>query len=153
MCYHAWRYVKDRSTAEDIVQDVFFKLWKKMQHNELKKNLDIKPYLYVAVKNTALNKLKVNKRRADLEEKSLTPLFVETMTAADILIYNELKNHLMNAITDLPPKCREVFQLSRLENMSYKEISEQMNISIKTVENQMGKALRRLRESLGKYQK
>lgn len=119
----------------------------------MKPDLDIKPYLYVAVKNTALNKLKVNRRKADVEETSINPLYVENRTAEDNMEYNEMEQVLMDTIAELPPKCQEVFRLSRFEEMSYKEIAAELDISVKTVENQMGKALKRLREALERYKK
>ena len=74
-------------------------------------------------------------------------------TAEDTYLDNELEDKIKTAINTLPPKCRMVFQLSRYEELSYKEIAEKMEISVKTVENQMGKALRVLRAQMKGYLK
>ena len=67
------------------------------------------------------------------------------------ILYQELEGRIEEALQTLPEKCGEVFQLSRLKDLSYKEISEQLNISIKTVENHMGKALKMMRMELQDY--
>ena len=72
-------------------------------------------------------------------------------TGEDQVLQTELEENVTAAINSLPPKCRAVFQLSRYEGLSYKEIAAKMEISVKTVENQMGKALRVLREKLKGY--
>jgi DNA-binding CsgD family transcriptional regulator len=72
-------------------------------------------------------------------------------SAEERFLHNEMKASITAAINELPPKCRVVFQLSRYEELTYKEIAEQMDISVKTVENQMGKALRVLRVKLQQY--
>lgn len=117
----------------------------------MKSEMEIRPYLYVAVKNTALNKIKVNRRTSDVEESTMNPLFVEHRDASDDYEYQQLEQVIMTAIEALPPKCREVFRLSRFEDKSYKEIAATLDISLKTVENQMGKAIKRLREAHEKY--
>ena len=135
--------------AEDIVQDVYLKFWKK--HENLKPDLAAKPYLYVAVKNTSLNHIKSAKRNSNVEDEQANVIFVNNETAIDKMEFEELEQKILDAINELPPKCREVFRLSRYEELSYKEIAESLDISVKTVENQMGKALKRLRESLHTY--
>jgi len=151
LSHYAYKYVRDRVASEDIVQDVFLKLWNKRE--ALKDDVALKPYLYVAVRNTSLNHIKIASRKATIEDDKFDPLFVNSRTAEDDLQFQELEQKVMAAINQLPPKCREVFVLSRYEDKSYKEIAETLEISVKTVENQMGKALRKMRESLGAYLK
>jgi len=143
------KYVKDGLTSEDMVQQVFMKMWDKRV--KLNPQMEVKPYLFVAVKNTCLNHIKVAKRSADMEGDQFDNLNAETGTAEDDLELAELQHCIDETIAALPPKCRQVFVLSRFEDKSYKEIAEEMGISVKTVENQMGKALRKLREGVHKY--
>lgn len=149
LCGFAMKYVRDQEASQDIVQDVFYKLWNKREN--MKRDVEIKPYLYVATKNTSLNYLKTSARNIDVEEETFGNYFVEHRTAEDEIEFDDMKARLQETIAALPPKCREVFVLSRYEDMSYKEIAAHLGISVKTVENQMGKALRRLREGLAKY--
>lgn len=151
LCGFALKYVKDRDASEDIVADVFYKLWNKRE--ALNADVEIKPYLYVATKNTSLNYLKTSNRNVDVEEETFHNYFVEHRNPYDDMEFDELKAKLHETISALPPKCQEVFRLSRFEDMSYKEIAAEMGISVKTVENQMGKALKKLREGLGRYLK
>jgi len=141
--------VRDHEASEDIVQQVFMKFWDKRER--LNPTLEVKPYLFVAVKNTSLNYLKVSKRTAGMEDEQFINLNPEKRTAEDDMELQELEATLQKVIKDLPPKCQQVFVLSRFEEKSYKEIAAEMEISVKTVENQMGKALRKLREGLQRY--
>jgi RNA polymerase sigma-70 factor (ECF subfamily) len=149
LCGFAMKYVRDHEAAQDIVADVFYKLWNKREN--MKRDVEIKPYLYVATKNTSLNYLKTSARNVDVEEETFGNYFVETRTAEDEIEFDDMKARLQETIAALPPKCREVFVLSRYEDLSYKEIAAKLGISVKTVENQMGKALKRLRIGLAKY--
>ena len=151
LSHYAFRYLKDNQAAEDVVQDVFFKLWNKRE--QLRAEIEIKPYLFIAVKNTSLNQIKSNSRISDVDDDHFGNMVVNNRTAADDMELHELEMRVKQVIDTLPPKCREVFILSRYEEKSYKEIAEHLNISVKTVENQMGKALKRLREGVGKYMK
>ncbi len=151
LCGFAMKYVRDQEASHDIVQEVFYKLWNK--HENMKRDIEIKPYLYVATKNTSLNYLKTSARNIDVQEESFNNYFVEERTAEDDIGFDEMKAKLQETIAALPPKCREVFVLSRYEDKSYKEIAAHLGISVKTVENQMGKALKRLRVGLSRYLK
>jgi RNA polymerase sigma-70 factor (ECF subfamily) len=71
--------------------------------------------------------------------------------ASNQMIASELENDIQKAISELPPQCRTIFQMSRFEQLKYQQIADQLNISIKTVENQMGKALKVLRLKLVEY--
>jgi RNA polymerase sigma-70 factor (ECF subfamily) len=149
LCGFAMKYVRDQEASQDIVQDVFYKLWNKREN--MRRDVEIKPYLYVATKNTSLNYLKTSARNIDVEEETFGNYFVETRTAEDEIEFDDLKAKLQETIAALPPKCRQVFIYSRYEDMSYKQIAAKLGISVKTVENQMGKALKRLRIGLAKY--
>ena len=140
--------LKREDLSEDIVLEVFFKLWKIRHH--LPEKIAFKPYLYKAAKNLALNRLK------KLQREQLIYDYPDDIPSnhADIsqlLEVGDLEDKINTAIQLLPPKCQIVFKLSRYEDMTYPEIADYLDISIKTVENQMGKALRRIREYLQPY--
>ena len=144
---HAYAYtiLKDEDDAEEIVQNVFFKLWEKReQMNEIS---SLKAYLYRATYNESLNFLKHTKVRAAYETYIKSSMS-EGDNAADKLGVKELQQKINKALNELPEQCRTIFQMSRFEEMKYREIAEQLKLSVKTVENQMGKALRVLREKL-----
>jgi RNA polymerase sigma-70 factor (family 1) len=141
--------LKDASQAEDTVQDVFIKIWEKRQNLII--NTSLKSYLYMAVRNHCLNALKLNERKYWMEEGMENDEKIASNDVENKLIAKSLQQQITQAVELLPDKCKLTFQLSRYENMSYKEIAETMNVSIKTVENQMGKALATLRNCLSPY--
>lgn len=149
MCLTALRITKERSKAEDIVQEVFFELFKK------KETLDIQSlpsYLKRAVHNRTINKIKKNKEIFDSDNINIE-LSDNSMDSQETLEFKELEDYLNDVIDRLPEKCRVVFILNRFEELSYKEVAEKLDISIKTVENQISKALRILRLEMENYQK
>ncbi len=135
--------LKDKASAEDMVQDVFMKIWN--NSNRIEINSSLKAYLFTATRNHCFNLLK----RADRDEVSAEAIENDSsLSVNDIeekIAAKSLNLKIQEAIELLPEKCKLTFQLSRFENMSYKEIAETMNVSVKTVENQMGKALSTLR--------
>jgi RNA polymerase sigma-70 factor (ECF subfamily) len=80
----------------------------------------------------------------------ITPV-KQTENTEEQYLHKELQEQITDAINTLPPKCRRVFQLSRFEDLTYREIATKLDVSVKTVENQMGKALRVLRERMKRY--
>lgn len=143
------KYVKDMETARGIVQDCFIYIWERRENMDEKKNL--KSYITTMVYNRSLNYLRDNKK-FDRNILEFEGLMDEKLEMADSRIMTkELKSEIHRAISSLPEKCREVFLLSRQENMKYQQIADHLGISVKTVENQMGKALKILRERLGPY--
>lgn len=135
------KYVKSIPVAEEIVQNIFLKIW---EDRQLLADIDsIKAYLYRSTTNASINH--INRERS-LEKHHMK--IAENLTAEEIDSMdeeNELIILLYKEIELLPEKCREVFKLSRLEKKKYKEIALQLNISEKTVENHMGHALKVLR--------
>jgi RNA polymerase sigma-70 factor (ECF subfamily) len=150
LCRSVYRIVQDKDVSEDIVQEVFMKIWTKRE--ELSINLTVKSYLFAAAYNSSFNYLKQQKKFSDSEEE--TWVNIAGSERADQSLYtSELDVHINQAINSLPPACRSVFVLSRYEELSYKEIAETLQISVKTVENQMIKALKVLRERLAPFLK
>lgn len=148
LCYFSYNYVKDPDAGEDIVSEMFFNLWEKRKHLVI--NCKVKPYLYTSVKNRSLNYLRNNKFNTtnidSVDEITLTML----SETDDKVNYDDLK-HAIDAIIDsLPEKRRLIFQMSRFDELTYKEIAEILVISESTVKNQMMKAVRFLDEKYPK---
>lgn len=147
LCRYALNWLNDIAEAEEIVQNVFVKLWEKRQNIIM--DISVKSYLYKAVYNASLNELKHQKVKSQFaimqqqNEQVQQPL--EQSSA------KELQQKIEKAIQRLPEQCRLVFKMSRYEELKYREIASVLNISIKTVENQMGKALKLMRENLADY--
>lgn len=145
LCNAAMKVVKERNTAEDIVQDVFMKIWN--SRSKLNVNTSIKAYLYKSVVNTALSHLEKNKNLSiidkEIAENTLTSEVNESQ-----LSDGEILQLLKNGIEELPPKCQTIFSLSRFEGLTNNEIAEYLDLSPKTVENQIGIALAQLRKNL-----
>lgn len=146
LCHFAYRYVNDRDTAQEVVQDVFITMWKKRE--SINAGKPVKTYLYTAVKNRCLNYLRDTKKFRSYQLDVETELEIP-VEDRDMIEASEIQNRINQALDKLPPKCREVFELSRFEELKYKAISETLGISIKTVEVQMSKALKIMREELG----
>ncbi len=146
LCRYACSILRDMDEAEESVQKMFCNLWDKREETRI--NLSIKSYLYRAVHNACINRIKHTKMRAGHHEQYRYAKPDTEENAAWQLQYGELEKAVAEAIQTLPPKCREVFEMSRMQQLSYAEIAEQLQISANTVENHMAKALRLLRNEL-----
>jgi RNA polymerase sigma-70 factor (ECF subfamily) len=150
MCTVVRRIVFAPDVAEELVQDVFFKLWSK---RESIAEIDaLKTYLYRAARNTALNHLRRQKLENAYEEREASkgePSAVEATD--DSAAATDLTVAVQAAIARLPDRCREIFLMSRDGGLTYNEIAKDLGISIKTVETQMGRALKSLRLSLARF--
>ena len=140
---YAFTMVKDRDDAEEIVQNVFVRIW--TRRGQLKTDGFLKSFLYRSVHNESLNYLKHQKVRANFNVHYADAVKNDMGNLNTEIAVTELEKNIHSAINDLPEKCRNVFQLSRFDQMKYQEIADALNISVKTVENQMGKALKILR--------
>jgi len=143
---YAFTILKDEDEAEEMVQQVFFKLWERSEH--LSFSGPIAAYLYRAVHNESLNFIKHQKVKAGHQLHVAYSMKNKSEQAQPRMIRKELENKFREALNELPEQCRTVFQLSRFEDMKYKEIADKLDISVKTVENHMGKALKLLRTKL-----
>ena len=143
LCAFALGYLKDRDKAEDLVQDLFFRLWLDREKTEV--TISIKAYLFASVRNRCLNALKAGARLRVVDEK-VENIVVDDGPREDE--HTERIARVQAAIESLPEERRRVFKLSRYEGLKYQEIAERLGISVKTVENQMGKAFKTLREEL-----
>ena len=137
--------LRDRATAEEIAQDVMLELWRRRESLELTES--VRGYLLQATRNRSLNAL----RHRAIEKRSEPELIEGASRSAPTdaaTRESEIEVALQAAVAELPERCRQVFELSRVEGLKYAEIATRLGISVKTVEVQMGKALRVLRERL-----
>jgi RNA polymerase sigma-70 factor (ECF subfamily) len=129
--------LRNRAAAEDVVQDVTVED-------------SLRAYLFRATRNRALNHLR-HSRVERQSEPHVAGAAADPPRAPVSLVEEEIDAALKAAVSDLPERCREVFELSRVHGLRYTEIASALGISIKTVEAQMGKALRILRERLAPW--
>lgn len=145
---YAYTIIKDELMAEEMVQNVFYKLWKNRE--DIGISTSMAAYLYRSVYNECLNHLKHLKVKAAYQAHAAR-VMENLNNAADKLRLRELEEKLEGALKELPEQCRTIFQMSRFEELKYMEIAGRLGISVKTVENQMGKALKLLRGKLADF--
>lgn len=149
LCQWAYHYLKDRDSSEEIVQDLFYNIWK--DHATLRVHTSVKSYLYRAVSNNCIMMLKKQKRRAEIELELARNAKDDQSKTADILETSELRDVVDKTLDELPDRSATIFRMSRYEGKKYREIAEELSISIKTVESNMGKALELFRKNLQEY--
>lgn len=146
----ASKITKDAQVAEDILQDVFIKVWEKKGEIE---SLNIEGYLFRMVRNQCLDYIRFVKviGEKDIELNSIRKF--EELYRIDfvrdepyLLIQEELKKQIEETIDSLPPRCREVFVLSKIEGLKNREIAEQLQINIKNVERHLARAAQTFKE-------
>lgn len=146
----AYDFVKNNETAEEIVEDVFFKIWEKRERLPQIENLET--YLYVAVKNHSYNFLKSPKNKLFVSISGNTYQIPDAHISPEkSLLTKELQQKIDLAIDQLPEKCRMVFNLVKEDGLKYKEVAKIMDISTKTVENQLRIALGKINDTLKSY--
>ena len=149
LCHFVLQFVHSRPVAEELVQDLFLRIWERRQSWE--EELPSRSYLYQAARNRALDHLKhegIAERASAYhpdEDEALTPDVDQQLDAED------LRTALHTAIEQLPDRTRQVFILCKGHSLTYPEVAEALGISVKTVEAQMGRAFRILRGRLKKY--
>jgi RNA polymerase sigma-70 factor (ECF subfamily) len=149
MLFYARKFV-DFQTAEDIVHDVFLKLW---NHNSfLIIDQTIGSYLLRSVRNACFDYLKRQIIRDDYRSSVVLELKIEELSYSDNLINNLINEEqitsLYQAIEQLPEKCKEIFKLAYIEERKNAEVAQMLHISVRTVESQIYKALKKLRSVL-----
>ena len=150
----AMEYIGDRHEAENILQNVFMKLWEKRASLPMDTNLNA--YLLTMVKNRCMDFLKhqqiVNRyhinRQAELQREMDFNYYAISKFNPEQMDIETLEQLVEKAIGELPEQCRKVFEFSRYNGLKYKEIAERLGISVKTVETHMSNALKTLRITL-----
>jgi RNA polymerase sigma-70 factor (family 1) len=140
---------RSQESSEEVVEDVFVKLWTQRQKIMEIENLAV--YLYVAVKNTALNT--ISQKARQLIHASFDDLGVEINLSSwsdpyNLLVTSELLQRMQQVVNALPPRCRMIFKLVREDGLRHREVAEVLNISIHTVDAQMAIAIKKICEAL-----
>jgi RNA polymerase sigma-70 factor (ECF subfamily) len=143
----AFTFAQNREQAEEIVNDVFLKLWQNRSRINQIENISV--YLYVAVKNTAANYLRQLKgqHRVDLE-KLVVHHFYLSPDPEQLLVTDELRKRIEVSIDGLPARCKLIFKLVKEDGLSATEVAAILDISYKTVTTQLSIALKKLEEAL-----
>lgn len=138
LCGFAKIFVKRGDIAEEIVADVFFRIWQNRKDLQIKSSL--KAYLYTAIKNSSISYL--NKRDFSFEELAIDFDIKNNYShkRQSTIEYRELVQEINKIIDELPPQRKIIFKLSRINGLKYKEIADRMNISVNTVQKQMVEA-------------
>ncbi len=143
---YAKTLIKDHDTAEEIVQDLFFRLWKDKEKLNIESSLN--GYLFRSVHNKCLHYIEHN-RVVERHAEEMAYQQTETQESpSDILNYKELQDKVASILERLPDRCGKIFTMSRFEGLKYTEIAEKLSVSIKTVEANMGRALKEFRKEL-----
>ncbi|MGV8090582.1 MAG: RNA polymerase sigma-70 factor [Mangrovibacterium sp.] len=138
-------FLNNYELSEEVVSDVFFKLW---IHRETLVQLgNFEAYLFKAARNTALNYLEHERRQnAECLEDLNVDVVVDQISPEISMITEELRLAVEKAINDLPPRCKLIYNLAKVEKMRYKEIADVLNVSVKTIDNQIAIAIKKIAE-------
>ena len=149
LCAYCERYTSSPEVAEDLVQELFVTLWIKCEQIQITSSL--KNYLFASVKNRSLDYLKREKRKSHklehIAEEQELPENLSTLWFAEA----ELQAVVEKSLEKLPPRCREIFELSRFKGLKNQEIADKLGLSKRTVELQVCNALKQLRTDLKDY--
>jgi RNA polymerase sigma-70 factor (ECF subfamily) len=139
--------IKTKPAAEEIISDVFIKIWEKRQDLDLIVNLKV--YCFVIAKNLSLNYLEKQKRITTLNIEDFADTLTDTFIDPEqLMITSEMMERIKLAVDALPARCKMIFTLVKENNFKYKEAAEIMSISVKTVENQLAIALKKISVSI-----
>jgi len=143
----SYNLLKDKELCEDIIQDIFLGIWK--NRKSLNINVSFKSYLYASVRYQVFKKFRTSEKTLRLGLFESLNQRMHSGTPEIKLMHKELVQQVDEIVESLPEKCKKVYKLSRIEELSHKEISDLLNISTKTVENHITKALRILKIGIG----
>lgn len=147
LCYFAEKLTGDHAEAEDMVMDIFTRLWQKKQ--DISAISNIKAFLYTSVRNACLDLLRRQNRHQDSHREIKYLSEQGEFLAINEEIFSKVLQHLYKEIEQLPPQCRSIFKLLYFKGLSTQQVAEQLNLSAQTVRNQKTRAIQLLRASLG----
>jgi RNA polymerase sigma-70 factor (family 1) len=141
--------LKSTEESENLIQDVFLNLWE--NRHKVVNDSSIKSYVFTITYNSAISVLRKKAREDKFVEylKSLQELHEEPVNVE--IEFNELSGKLDTILNKLPPRQKEVYQLHKIDGLTYKQIAERLNISVNTIENHMAGALKTIRKNLVNY--
>jgi RNA polymerase sigma-70 factor, ECF subfamily len=143
---YARTLIKDQDTAEEIVQELFFRIWQDREKIKIESSLN--GYLFRSVHNRCLHHIE-HSRVVERHAEEMSFLQSESQESpGDILNYKELQAKIATILEKLPERCGKIFYMSRFEGLKYNEIARKLSVSVKTVESNMGRALKEFRKEL-----
>lgn len=148
LIYFAMRFLKSREYAEDIFQDAFAVIWQGRRF--INPDASFSSYLYTIMRNRILNQLRDMENQDKLKEQILSHAVDYTNETKDEILANDLRTFISRALQQLTPRQREIFEMSREQQMSHREIAETLGISVNTVQESISTSLRALRTYLEK---
>lgn len=146
----AFQYLKNKPLAEEVVSDVFCRIWKKRKDMDQVKNFE--SYLFISVRNLSLNYIRNNSRVSNesLDEQSYH-ISDSVALPDEVMEAHELQDLLNKSVESLPQKCKAIFKMIRFDGLKYKEVAAELNISVNTVDTQMRIAMKKISRSLGDF--
>ena len=148
LCSAAYRYLHDHDSSEEIVQELFYRLW--LNRDKICVSTSVRSYLLKAVYFNSVNLIRGRKKEMPVDESILRP-GLATGDAGEALQMEELSAVIEASLEELPEKGRLIFTMNRFEGLRYREIAEKLSVSVKTVEAYMGRALKVFRKNIGEY--
>ena len=149
LIYFAMRFLKSRDYAEDVFQDAFTVIWQGRRF--INPDTSFSSYLYTIVRNRILNQLRNLEKEENLRDYILSRAVDYSDDTRQHILANDLRNLISSAMHQLTDRQREIFEMSREEQMSHREIAEALGISVSTVQEHISSSLRILRSYLKKY--
>ena len=145
------QYVHTRESAEEIVSDVFVRIWNR--RTDLGEIANLEVYLFVAVKNHSLNYLEQysSLRVSPINDETGIAQLTNSVDPERAMEWKEILFRMDQEVSRLPDQCRRIFKLIKEEGFKYKDVAEILNISPRTVETQLFRAMKRLNEVVGPY--
>jgi len=143
---YAKSIVKDHDTAEEIVQDLFVRIWSGRDTIKIKTSLN--GYLFRSVHNRCLHLLEHKKVVEKHEEEILQEKETNSGNTSELAEYNDLMSAVAEILERLPERCGRIFCMNRFEGLKYTDIADKLEVSVKTVEAEMSKALKEFRKAL-----
>ncbi len=148
LCNFAYLFLREETLAEEIVSDVFMRIWLKREQTD--KISNVKAYLYKSVKNAVVSHFRKNAVNFARDERE-DAHYILHITPETLLIREELRELIDNVIDSMPKQAGLVFRMHKIDGMSYREIADVLELSLKTVENHMGRALKFFKELYSRY--
>jgi RNA polymerase sigma-70 factor (ECF subfamily) len=141
--FFSLKFLKDTEEAEDLVQTVFINLWE--HRKSLDDSLSVKSYIYKSAVNAIYNRLKRKALLKRFIQNELKEPVLSCNPTYDKIFYDDLDRSIESVLDNMPLKQKMIFNLSRNEGLSHKEISDKLNLSVRTVENQIYRTIKRIK--------